>query len=480
MARSLILYSYNPLYMLKRGVLFLLPLFLLLATPCSHGLRAQKLRQANPGQANPPSLTNGEKKAVVDSLCKLLDAYYIYPTVGTKMASFLSHQLSQGSYDTLSDPQSLAIQLGKDLLSISHDEHFNIVFDPAWVSRQRDAISKKDSLNLLSLDSSQSAQRNFGFAEVRILPGNLGYLNLTNFDNPRYAGETAAAAMQLLCHTNALIIDLRNNGGGYSTMVQLLASYLFDVEPVHIVDIYSREGSHPGDNTANKQPGNSTQDWTLPYVPGHRLSNTAVYILTNHQTFSAAESFSYFLKNRKRATIVGETTGGGAHPVDLKIITDRFYIFMPTERPVDPITGTDWEGVGVKPDVEVPAKDAFLTAQQLALEKELASRPEDLPLAWALAAVKVEQHPVILGAGLLQSYIGVYGNRKITFEGGGLFFQRAGAGAYAMVPLGADLFMIRELPYLRIQFIVENGKTVGVKRLYDDGRSVQDKKETAR
>jgi len=464
--------------MLKPSASFLLPFWLLLAMLCQQGLRAQESRQTQP--STPLSLTNPERKAVVESLCKLLDECYIYPTVGAKMAGFLSQQFSRGIYDTFRNPQTLAYQLKKDLLLISHDEHFNIVFDPAWVRRQRDATTKRDSLDLLRQDSIQSAWRNFGFAEVRLLPGNIGYLHLTNFENPLYAGETATAAMQFLCHADALIVDLRNNGGGYSTMVQLLASYLFDAEPVHIIDRYSRVGGHPGNNPDSTQSGNYTQDWTLPYVTGHRLPNTAVYILTNHQTFSAAESFSYFLKNRKRATIVGETTGGGAHPVDRKIITDRFYIFMPTERPVDPITGTDWEGVGVNPDVEVPAKDALLTAQQLALEKELAGRPEDIPLSWALAAVKVEQHPVILGAALLQSYIGVYGDRKITFEGGKLYFQRIGASAYAMVPLAADLFMIPELPYIRIQFIVENGKTVGVKRLYDDGRFMQDEKEIAR
>jgi retinol-binding protein 3 len=460
--RSRNLLPINPAIMLKQipAIIFI---GAILVIPNPKGLRAQQTPPQSP-------LTKAEKKAVIDSLCRLLDGYYIYPAVATKMIDFLSRASDRGVYDSLQEPLGFAGQLRKDLIAVSHDEHFNVIFDPAWVSSRHSALTKKDSLELISQDSLRGAATNFGFAEVRILPGNLGYLKLTQFDNPLYAGETAAAAMQFLRHTNAVIFDLRDNGGGFSTMVQLLATYLVGPEPVHLVDMYTREGGKPGADSMTY-----TQDWTLPFVPGQRLSGKEVYVLTNHQTFSAAESFSYFLKNTRRATIVGETTGGGAHPVDRKILSDRFYIFLPVARPVDPITGTNWEGAGVQPDVPVASKAALATAERLALEKEVAGHPGDIGLAWALDAVKAGQHPLSLSTHVMQSYTGLYEDRQITLDGGKLYYQRiAPTGqptteAYEMMPLKDDLFMFPEVPYLRIQFVLENGKVVGLKRLYNDG-----------
>ena len=144
-------------------------------------------------------------------------------------------------------------------------------------------------------------------------------------------------------------------------MAVLLASYLFDAEPVHYADNYARAG-----NTTR-------QWWTLPYVPGRRLGSAKpVYLLTSSRTFSAAEGFAYHLKSMKRATVVGENTGGGANLTDSRPISDHFMLFVPTGRGINPITGTNWEGVGVKPDVEAPAQQALKVAYLDALNKLLA------------------------------------------------------------------------------------------------------------
>jgi C-terminal processing protease CtpA/Prc len=201
---------------------------------------------------------------------------------------------------------------------------------------------------------------NFGFEKVERLPGNVGYLDLRGFLPAQLGAETVVAAMNFVANTDALIIDLRRNGGGDPAMVALISSYLFGAEPVHLNDLYFR-------------PDNSThQWWTLPYVPGKRYGEKKeVYVLTSKRTFSAAEEFTYNLKNLKRARIVGETTGGGAHPGGGRRINEHFAIWVPSGRAINPISKTNWEGTGVTPDVEVPADQALKVAHIAALNSVL-------------------------------------------------------------------------------------------------------------
>jgi len=162
--------------------------------------------------------------------------------------------------------------------------------------------------------------------------------------------------MNFLANVDAAIFDLRENGGGDPKMVQTVASYLFD-KPTHLNDLY------------NRKDDKTTQYWTLPYLPGSRLVDQPAYVLTSKRTFSGGEEFCYDLKTQKRATLVGETTGGGAHPVAGHRINDHFMIGVPDSRPINPVTKIDWEGTGVTPDVSVNAEDALETAEKLATEK---------------------------------------------------------------------------------------------------------------
>jgi C-terminal processing protease CtpA/Prc len=162
--------------------------------------------------------------------------------------------------------------------------------------------------------------------------------------------------MNFLAHVDAIIFDLRQNGGGDPKMVDFVVSYLFD-KPTHVNDLYYRKGNE------------TTQYWTLPYVSGSRLSTQPVYVLTSKRTFSGGEEFCYDLKSLRRATLVGETTGGGAHPVSGHRIDDHFSIGVPEGRPINPITQKDWEGTGVTPDVPVSSEDALTKAKQLAADK---------------------------------------------------------------------------------------------------------------
>jgi C-terminal processing protease CtpA/Prc len=198
----------------------------------------------------------------------------------------------------------------------------------------------------------QMAQINCGFEKLEILPGNVGYLKFNMFADPEVCGPTATTAMAFLENAAALIVDMRDNGGGSPEMVAYVTTYLFD-ERTHLNDLWTRS------------TGETKQFWTRPELPGKRLGTQPVYVLTSSRTFSGGEEFTYNLQSLKRATIVGETTGGGAHPVRGVSIDERFMIGVPFARAINPITNTNWEGTGVTPDVQVPAADALEKAQEL-------------------------------------------------------------------------------------------------------------------
>ena len=194
------------------------------------------------------------------------------------------------------------------------------------------------------------------FEKAEHLPGNIGYLKFNAFPSPDICGPTATAAMNFLANSDAIIIDLRQNGGGDPKMVAYITTYLFD-KPTHLNDMY------------NRKEDSIQEYWTLKDVPGKRVAGKPVFVLTSKRTFSGAEEFTYNLKNLKRATIIGETTGGGAHPVGPHRIDDHFMIGVPFARPINPVTKTNWEGTGVEPDVKVPADQALDVAKKMAMEE---------------------------------------------------------------------------------------------------------------
>lgn len=310
-------------------------------------------------QSDESKLSKVEISITIDSISIKLKSNYIFPQVADKMSQLLITKLEEGKYDSLTDPAELTRQLTIDLQSISKDRHLMVVYNPSVVAREL-ALTDADRANEEAEWAKELVKHlkrdNYGFREVKILEGNVGYLDLREFVDPKYGGETLAAAMNVLSNTQALIIDLRKNDGGHPDMVQLLASYFFSSEPVHLANHYNR----PKDEL--------TQSWTLPFVPGKRLSDVDLYILTSNNTFSAAEAFSYQLKHLERATIVGETTAGGAHLTGSVIATAKFYVRIPQGRTTSPVTNGNWEGTGVTPHIEISAEQALKTAHTMALE----------------------------------------------------------------------------------------------------------------
>ncbi|GAA4278048.1 S41 family peptidase [Aquimarina mytili] len=415
-------------------------------------------------------LTPKEQQIVVDSIGSKLNANYIFPEVAKKMFSSIASKLKKGDYKSTLDPHEFATTLTTDLQAISNDKHLRVIFSPEQIAEQQQTITTEDSIAYLNRQVNAMKRNNFGFKEVKIMPGNIGYLDLRSFSNVEYAGETAVAAMNFLSNADAIIIDLRNNGGGSPAMIQLITSYLFGPHPVHLNNFYWR----PTDQ--------NSQTWTLPHISGTRNPDTPVYVVTSGRTFSAAEEFSYNLKHLKRATLVGETTGGGAHPGGSIVATDRFMVWVPTGRAINPITKTNWEGTGVSPHIKTSAADALDTAYMKALEllnKNNTDKDLQAFYEWPLAKLKLKTNPVTLDTKTLKSFAGVYGPRKVTFEDGKLFYQRGSGTKYELLPYSDNEFMLKGLDSFRIRFLSEGGTVTTLQGLYDNGRTDRNAKGKA-
>lgn len=310
-------------------------------------------------QTDEAKLTREEMVLTIDSISIKLQRNYVFPELAVEMSKRLKENLKAGKYYSLVNPNEFVRALTIDLQLISKDKHLMVVYNPQVIAREL-ALTDKDRANEeaeWAKELEKNLKRdNYGFREVKILDGNIGYMDLREFIDPKYSGEVLTAAMQFLSNTNAIIIDLRQNDGGSPWMVQLLASYFFSSEPILLADHYNRPRNE------------STQSWTLPYVPGKRRPDAAVYILTSKKTFSAAEAFCYQLQQLKRATIVGETTAGGAHLTGSVIASNKFYLRIPQGRTTSPVTNANWEGTGVTPHFEVSAEQALKTAHTKALE----------------------------------------------------------------------------------------------------------------
>ncbi len=245
-----------------------------------------------------------ERKKVIDGVDIDLKEYYVEPTTAQRIADALKAHESKGDYDAISDGDAFAARLTDDMQEVSHDRHLRVDFSP-FKMPSRTEPTPEDEARF----HHQMEHDNCAFDKVEILPNNIGYVKFDGFMDAAFCGPTVVAAMGFVAHTDAIIFDLRENGGGQPAMVTLIASYLFD-QPTHLIDIY------------NRKEDSTTQNWTLSYLP-----------------------------------VSGHT------------VADYFMVGVPFAKSLDPVTKTNWEGTGVEPDVKVPAADALATAEKLAMEK---------------------------------------------------------------------------------------------------------------
>ena len=406
--------------------------------------------------AQTPKFDNKAQAEVVNKIADLLRDNYVFPDVGEQAGKFVQSQQSKGAYANTTGAQDFSERLTHDLQSISHDKHMRVFMAPPEPKEKEDPEQRE--LRFLR----QDARNNFGFVKLERLAGNVGYLDLRGFSPAQFGGPTAIAAMNFLANSDAVIIDMRKNGGGDPSMIQLISSYFFK-EPTHLNNLYWRKDDH------------TDQFWTLPYVSGKSMADTPLYVLTSARTFSGAEEFSNNMKVLKRAKLIGETTGGGANPGGFFPIAAGLGMFIPTGRAVNPVTGTNWEGKGVEPDEKVPAAEALNVAYKEAL-KNIESTTKD-PQArneagWAEFALEAQINPVKLSDDTLSRMAGDYGTRHITAEPGQLYLQLGDGPRRKLSPLTADTFSVEGAETPRLRFAVDgSGKSTKLTEIFPDGHS---------
>ncbi|WP_339918344.1 S41 family peptidase [Yeosuana marina] len=289
------------------------------------------------------SLTNDYKENVIQSLSQLMNEYYVFPEVAKLTEQHLKTQMQDGYFDQFKNNETFAAALTKSVQTINKDKHMRIRSNQPYMISETSQESMIDQ-HIARMDRSREA--NAGFKTVKILEGNVGYLDLRGFAGMETGKDIADAYMKLMLRSDAIIIDLSKNGGGSPNMVQYLCSYFFN-QKLLLNSLYWREG-------------NTTEEfWTLDNVGGLKMNDVPLFIMTSERTFSGAEEFSYNMQTQKRATLVGQTTGGGANPGRSMRINANLSVFIPTGKAINPVTKTNWEGVGVIPEVATTVEETY-------------------------------------------------------------------------------------------------------------------------
>jgi hypothetical protein len=337
-----------------------------------------------------------------------LNNNYVYPEKAKSIAAYLESQLKNKMYSNeLQNLQNLAEKLQRDITKIHHDPHMSIKYEPGFHIQQSIKPSNED----INLTKKFWKENNYAFTKVEILPGNIGYFTFNLFvDDVESAKPTITSALRFLSNTSAIIIDLRENYGGNPNMVSQIESYFFGAK-THMNDLINR----------------SANDTTFFYADPKKADSLnllmPVYILTSHNTFSGAEDFSYAMQKANRAVIVGETTGGGAHPQMPFSLGQGFVISIPYARSLNPITKGDWEGTGVIPDIKASSHEALLTAQENIFKNQILAAKVDIEkhksefYLHALLLQNENKNPTLK---FLSQFIGTYPDVTIYLDKGKL------------------------------------------------------------
>ncbi|MEW2498664.1 S41 family peptidase [Streptomyces nodosus] len=281
---------------------------------------------------------------ILEAALTRITAGYVFPEQTAAVDAALRRRLAEGAYQDL-DERELCERVTDDLQNACPDKHLRLLWteEPQPMDEEPEDVAR-------ARFARYARENNYGIRRVEQLDYNIGYLDLRMIAPAELGGPAIAAAMQLLAPTEALVIDLRECQDGSPEGVQLWCSYLFADDEVHLNDIYERATD------------STRQYWTLGHLAAPRYLDRPVTVLTSDLTFSGGEELAYNLKVLGRATVVGQTTRGGAHPTARIPVAPHVTVTVPTARSINPVTGTNWEGVGVEPDLAVAVGDALETA----------------------------------------------------------------------------------------------------------------------
>ena len=384
--------------------------------------------------ANNPDFTPSQNRATVAAVATQIREQYFDADKAKQIANELEQQAAAGNFDQYRHGGELATALSSTLRA--KDNHFGVLYSAA--ATEGAAPPTRSISRQLNMQ-----RQNFGFKRVEILPGNIGYLALDQFANPGFDDPASAAkvaadnALNFMVNSSAVIIDLRQNGGGSPEMVGYLVSAFTAADAPIYNQFRQRQGSF------SEAP---SQFFAKPRL------DVPLYLLISGRSASAAEGFSYTLQAAKRATVVGEASAGGANPGGSFPAGAHFSVFVSTGSPVNPITGSNWERTGVVPDVVVPSSQALTRAQQLAFSQLLRAQPTH-PLQqvwrWASELLDMKEQPNIAATA---DYAGQYQDLTIALANNRLALHRGKRPPQYLQALRPDLFAIEGLADVRIRF----------------------------
>ena len=331
---------------------------------------ALSLPAASRAQAPPPPdqpdlvIDAATRRAVVDTLCDRVERHYVFPEKAREVTRAIRRRMSRHEYDRITSAMEFRDSLTAHMQAVAHDLHLRVHYRHEPIPVQKDdGPPPPDELKRIR---DFNRVRNYGFERAERLPGNVGYLDLRQFSGDSDAYPTAVAAMNFLANTDAVIIDLRRNGGGHPAMIATILTYFVEPDARLLFNtFYARETNE------------IEQYHTSPYVPGPRLAGKPLYVLTSRRTGSAAEEFAYDVQTHRLGTLVGEVSAGGANPGGMYRLDEHFAAFIATGRAINPVTKTNWEGVGVRPDSLAKAGEALRAAHQMALRKLIDGATDD-------------------------------------------------------------------------------------------------------
>jgi hypothetical protein len=419
---------------------------------------------------SPPAIDAPSRRAVLAALVRQLHARYVFPDSVAAIAARLESRRRAGAYDSTRTPAAFGAAVTEDLRPF--DIHFDLRYD---TERERALLAAgSDTMRVLpeldpSPDSLAALRRgNFGFRAAEVLPGNIGCLEITFLHDLRFARASAAAAIEFVANSPAVILDLRRAPGGYGTMVQFLASAFFGADSVELL------------TTVDRELGTTRRGWSNPALSTRHLPGTDLYLLTSGSTGSAAEALAFELQAVGRARVVGERSAGAAHAGGWVPLGRGFVAFIPNARGFDPQTGRDWERTGVQPDIAAPAGRARENAQAEAVRRMLARGADPVQareLRWLLPLLERQAAgTLIVPRAVLDRYAGAYERCVIRIEQDELRFVGASGIAQPLIALTEDTFQIGDerIPppeQVRIRFVTDaSGGTTALELLVRDGR----------
>lgn len=395
------------------------------------------------------------QREVVSHLDGALKQNYVFPDRIPAISAELDRRVQSEPIDS----ERFAESLTQGLIKASEDLHFAVSFDPGGVAAERRAKADGDTTTQAQRDSERAG--NYGFRDARRLDGGLAYIRFDFFADPQYAQDTAAGAMRFAEGAKGVIFDLRYNNGGVLEMAQFLMSYLYPAGKEQ--EFFDYNFNDQGIRVERSQ-------WNLAAVPGQRSADIPVVVLTGSTSFSSAEWMAFSLQRLGRATVIGEQTAGGAHPVTRVPIDDRFMLQVPFGQIRDPVKGQDFEGVGVTPDIVVPASEALLAAQKFLLQRR--AEAGDAEARWALVPIAFAISGKTTSRADLDAAVGKYEGRALLRTATGLAYQWRDRFVLALDPIGKDLFAVQGTDDYRLRLVRENGAVKGLERVWKSGETV--------